>query len=107
MFNLLNRLLDLLMFFFKISSGESYEIFIFRSTWFHILCKELFIVLGVHWLDFTHVVCLMIYDIEYRYWICLLVLLFIIYYDTCRPYVKIEHLLLLILKVFEYLLEIF
>ena len=27
---------------------------------------------------FTHVVCLMIYDIEHRYWICLLVLLFII-----------------------------
>ena len=24
-----------------------------RSTWFHILCKELFIVLGVHWLDFN------------------------------------------------------
>ena len=22
-------------------------------TWFHILCKELFIVLGVHWLDFN------------------------------------------------------
>ena len=27
-------------------------------------------------LIFTHVVCLVIYDIEYRYWICLLVLLF-------------------------------
>ena len=26
---------------------------------------------------FTHVACLMIYDIEYRYWLCLLVLLFI------------------------------
>ena len=25
----------------------------FRITWFHIFCKELFIVLGVHWLDFN------------------------------------------------------
>ena len=24
-----------------------------RDTWPHILCKELFIVLGVHWLDFN------------------------------------------------------
>ena len=24
--------------------------------------------------DFTHVVCLLFYDIDYRYWICLLVL---------------------------------
>ena len=31
---------------------------------------------------FTHVVCLMIYNIEYRYWICLLVFLFLEWEST-------------------------
>ena len=40
---------------------------------------------------FTHVVCLTIYGIEYRYWICLLVLLFIIRYDVCnRNFISID-----------------
>ena len=42
-------------------------------------------------LYFTHVVCLTIYDIEYRYWICLLVLLFIIVYIYIFQYITHVH----------------